>query len=58
MKTITAGMIPQEKYNEFKALYFEKYAVMLTDEETTRMAIDFLNLMRILIYPEQKSTIR
>ena len=58
MKTITAGMIPQEKYNEFKALYFKKFAVMLSDEETTRMAIDLLNLMRILIYPKQKSTIK
>lgn len=58
MKTITAGMIPKEKYDEFKALYFEKYVVMLTDEETTGMAIDFLNLMRILIYQKQKSTIK
>ena len=54
MKTIVPGMIPQEKFDEFQALYFKKYKVMLSDEETTKMATDFFNLMRILIYPQRK----
>lgn len=58
MKTITPGMIPKEKLEEFKKMHLDMYGIKLTDEEATRDATDFLNLMRILIYPEEKSTIK
>ncbi|GEM_PF-5412242 len=56
MKLITTGMIPEEKLEEFRKLYFREYGVLLSDEENTKMAIDFLNLMRILTRPEPKTS--
>jgi hypothetical protein len=41
-------MINNELIEEFKKLYLEKYGIRLTDEEATRDAKDFLDLMRIL----------
>jgi hypothetical protein len=47
-------MISKEILKKFKNLYFKKYKVKLTDEETTKMATDLVNLMRILLKPDTK----
>lgn len=44
-------MIGKEMLEKFKNLYFKKYRIKLSDEETTQMATDFLNLMKILLRP-------
>ncbi len=44
-------VIRKEILDKFKNLYFEKYKVKLTDEETLQMAIDLVNLMRVLLKP-------
>lgn len=44
-------VISKEIQDNFKNLYFEKYNVKLTDEETLQMAIDLVNLMRVLLKP-------
>lgn len=57
MDTITPGMVPKEILDKFQEKYFRKYGILLSDEENTKMAIDFLNMMRILIYPQRKPKI-
>lgn len=47
-------MISNEILEKFKKLYQEKYNVTLTDEETTQMANDLVNLMRVLLKPDPK----
>jgi len=47
-------MISNEILEKFKKLYQEKYNVTLTDEETTQMANDLVNLMRVLLKPDSK----
>ena len=47
-------MISTEILEKFKKLYQEKYNVTLTDEETTQMANDLVNLMRVLLKPDPK----
>lgn len=47
-------MISNELLGKFKKLYKEKYDIALTDEETTKMATDLVNLMRILLKPDYK----
>jgi len=48
-------MVNQVLLEKFKKLYQEKYSIVLTDEEATELATQFLNLMKILIIPEQKT---
>ena len=50
-------MISKEYLDKFKKLYKDKYDITLTDEETTELAMHFLNLMDILIRPKNKSKI-
>ena len=50
-------MISKEYLDKFKKLYKDKYDIALTDEETTELATHFLNLMEILIQPNNKSKI-
>jgi hypothetical protein len=50
-------MVSQEFLEKFKNLYKEKFNIILTDEEATKLATDFLNLMRVLIRPKQNSNI-
>lgn len=45
-------MISKELLEKFKKLYLEKYGIKLTDEQATKDATDFLNLMRILVKPD------
>lgn len=47
-------MISNELLEKFKRLYQEKYNITLSDEETTKMATDFLNLMKVLLRPKPK----
>jgi len=47
-------MISKEYLDKFKKLYKDKYNINLTDEETTDLAIHFLNLMEVLIHPKAK----
>lgn len=49
-------MVSKEILEKFRRLYKEKYDVTLTDEETTQLANDLVNLMRVLLKPEPKST--
>ena len=44
-------MINEEMLGKFKKLHFENYGIKLSDEEATKMATDFLNLMKILVKP-------
>lgn len=48
-------MVNQAFLDKFKRLYKEKYNIILCDEEATELATQFLNLMKILIQPEQKT---
>ncbi len=48
-------MINKESLDKFKMLYKEKFDVELTDEGATKMATDFLNLMKVLLRPEPKN---
>lgn len=45
-------MISNEILEKFKNLYLKKYNVSLTNEEATRMATDLVNLVRILLKPD------
>lgn len=47
-------MISTEILEKFEKLYKEKYDITLTDEETTQLATDLINLMRVLLKPEPK----
>lgn len=48
-------MISKEILDKFKKLYKDKYDVNLTDEQTTQLANDLVNIMRILLKPEPKT---
>ena len=45
-------MIEKEYLVKFKNLYLEKFNISLNDEETTKMASDLMNLMKILLQPD------
>lgn len=47
-------MISKEILEKFKTLYKKKYDIDLTYEQTTQLANDLVNLMRILLKPESK----
>ncbi len=47
-------MVTKEIHEKFKRLYREKYDIVLTDEEVTEKLTSFLNVMKVLIYPEPK----
>lgn len=47
-------MISKELRDKFKALYKQKYDVDLTDEETTAMTNDLVNLMKLLLRSKSK----
>ncbi len=47
-------MISKEILDKFKKLYKDKYDIDLTDEQTTQLANDLINLMRVLLKPEPK----
>lgn len=51
-------MISQEFLDKFKNLYKTKFNIILTDEDATRLATDFLNLMRVLTKPKPKIEIQ
>lgn len=48
-------MVNEVLLEKFKKLYKDKYNIILSDEEATDLATQFLNLMKILIKPEQKT---
>lgn len=48
-------MINKEILEKFKKLYKDKYDIDLTDEQTTQLTSDLVNLMRVLLKPEPKS---
>lgn len=48
-------MISKEILEKFKTLYKKKYNIDLTDEQTTQLANDLVNLMKILLKPEPKT---
>jgi hypothetical protein len=48
-------MISKEILVKFKKLYKDKYDIDLTDEQTTQLANDLVNLMRVLLKPELKT---
>ena len=45
-------MVSTEFLDKFKKLYKDKYNIILSDEEATRLGTHFLNLMKILIKPK------
>jgi len=47
-------MIPPKILEKYKKLHWDKYRIKLSDEEATESATHFLNLMKILIYPDPK----
>ena len=51
-------MINEEFLAKFKSLYLDKYNMTLSDEEATKLATDFLNLMTVLIKPKPKIEIQ
>lgn len=50
-------MVSTEFLDKFKKLYKDKYNIILSDEEATRLGTHFLNLMKILIKPKPKTNI-
>lgn len=48
-------MISKEILEKFKTLYKKKYDIDLTDEQTTQLANDLVNLMRVLLKPKSKA---
>jgi len=48
-------MVTNEIRDKFKKLYCEKFGITLSDEEATEMAMDLVNLVKVLLKPEQKS---
>lgn len=46
-------MVNQAILDKFKRLYKEKYNITLDDEEATDLATKFINLMKILITPNE-----
>ncbi len=49
-------MINNEIREKFKKLYYEKFNVTLSDEEATAMATDLVNLVKVLLKPQLKSS--
>lgn len=47
-------MINKELLDKFKKLYKDKFDITLSDEQATRLATDWVNLMKVLIKPETK----
>ncbi len=45
-------MISNESLEQFKKIYLEKFNIVLTQEESTQMATDLINLMRVLLKPD------
>ena len=48
-------MVSKEILEKFKKLYIAKFNISLTDEEATQMTTDMVNLMRILLKPDNPS---
>lgn len=46
-------MISKKHLDEFKRLYLVNYGITLDDETATDLATQFLELMRVLIYPDE-----
>lgn len=46
-------MINRYILEKAKKLYLEKYGVNLTDEEATRLMIDLMSLMKVLLKPDK-----
>jgi len=44
-------MLPEKAIIEFKEIYKRKFNVDLSMEEATRKAIEFFNLMKVLLKP-------
>ena len=44
-------MITNELRDKFKKLYYEKFSITLSDEEATAMAMDLVNLVKVLLKP-------
>ena len=47
-------MISNDILAKFKKLYYEKFNISLSDEETTQMANDLVNLMKVLLEPDSE----
>ena len=47
-------MLSKEILDKFNKLYKDKYDIDLTNEQTTKLANDLVNLMRILMKSEVK----
>ena len=51
-------MVSQALLDKFKRLYKEEYNIILSDEEATDLATQFLSLMKILIEPDRKKLVK
>lgn len=49
-------MLTRELLEKFKSIYKQQFSIDLSDEEATLMATDFLNLMKILVSPDEEAT--
>lgn len=47
-------MISNELVEKLKKLYFTKYGIKLSDEDATKVALEFINLMKVLLKPKIK----
>ncbi len=45
-------MMSKELLEKFKKLYYEKFGIALGNEEATAMANDLVNLMKVLLEPD------
>ncbi len=48
-------MITEEQLEKFRAIYLRNYKVQLDREEATKMAIDLVNLFKVLTKPLPKN---
>ncbi len=46
-------MLEDQDLEKFKQLYLEEFHIALSNEEATRMATDLINLVRVLLKPDQ-----
>lgn len=48
-------MVSKELLEKFKTIYQEEFNIVLSDENTIKMATDLLNVMRVITRPIPKS---
>lgn len=46
-------MVSEQALVQFKQIYYTKYHIDLTNQEAMKQALEFLNLMRVVLKPQK-----